>query len=82
MQPDFIAALARAARPGARLGFATDWRAYAAWTLERMTAQRDWAWTAERPAAWRSPPDDHVTTRYEQKALGDTAPIFLNFVRL
>ena len=82
MQPDFIAALARAARPGARLGFATDWRAYAAGTLERMTAQRGWDWTAEGPVAWRSPPADHVTTRYEQKALGDTAPIFLNFVRL
>jgi len=82
MQPDFIAALARVARPGARLGFATDWRDYAAWTLERMAAQSDWAWTAEGPADWRSPPIDHVTTRYEQKALGDTAPIFLDFVRL
>jgi tRNA (guanine-N7-)-methyltransferase len=82
MQPDFIAALAHVARPGARLGFATDWRDYAAWTLERMVAQSDWAWTAEAPSDWRSPPADHVTTRYEQKALGDTAPIFLNFVRL
>jgi tRNA (guanine-N7-)-methyltransferase len=81
MQPDFIAALARAARPGARLGFATDWRAYAAWTLERMGAQSDWVWTAEAPSDWRSAPADHVTTRYEQKALGDTAPIFLNFNR-
>ncbi|HEY3888352.1 MAG TPA: tRNA (guanosine(46)-N7)-methyltransferase TrmB, partial [Caulobacteraceae bacterium] len=33
------------------------------------------------PADWRLPPADHVTTRYEQKALGDTAPIFLNFQR-
>jgi tRNA (guanine-N7-)-methyltransferase len=82
MQLDFIADLARAARPGARLGFATDWRDYAAWTLERMAGRPDWAWTAEGPADWRQPPPDHVTTRYEQKALGDTAPIFLNFVRL
>ena len=81
MQPDFIADLARAARPGARLGFATDWADYAAWTLERMTGRSDWAWTAQGPADWRDPPPDHVTTRYEQKALGDTAPIFLNFVR-
>jgi tRNA (guanine-N7-)-methyltransferase len=81
MQPDFITDLARAARPEARLGFATDWRDYAAWTLERMTGRPDWAWTAETAADWRNPPPDHVTTRYEQKALGDTAPVFLNFVR-
>jgi tRNA (guanine-N7-)-methyltransferase len=82
IQPDFIADLARASRPGARLGFATDWRDYAAWTLERMVASPDWAWTAQDPSDWRAPPADHVTTRYEQKALGDTAPIFLNFIRL
>jgi tRNA (guanine-N7-)-methyltransferase len=81
MQPDFITDLARAARPGARLGFATDWRDYAAWTLERMAGRPNWAWTAETAADWRNPPADHVTTRYEQKALGDTAPVFLNFVR-
>ncbi|HEX4198679.1 MAG TPA: tRNA (guanosine(46)-N7)-methyltransferase TrmB [Caulobacteraceae bacterium] len=81
MQPDFIAELARAARPGARLRFVTDWRDYAAWTLERMATRSDWAWTAEGPADWREPPADHVTTRYEQKALGDTAPIFLDFIR-
>jgi tRNA (guanine-N7-)-methyltransferase len=82
IQPDFIADLARASRPGARLGFATDWRDYAAWTLERMVASPDWTWTATGPGDWRAPPADHVTTRYEQKALGDTAPIFLNFVRV
>ncbi len=81
MQPDFIAALARVARPGARLGFATDWRDYAAWTLERLVASPNWAWTARSPSDWRSPAPDHITTRYEQKALGDTAPIYLNFVR-
>jgi tRNA (guanine-N7-)-methyltransferase len=81
MQPDFITDLARATRPGAWLGFATDWRDYAAWTLERMARRTDWTWTARGPADWRDPPPDHVTTRYEQKALGDTAPIFLNFVR-
>ena len=81
MQPDFIGDLARVARPGARLGFATDWRDYAAWTLERMAASPDWTWTAQPASDWRAPPPDHVTTRYEQKALGDTAPIFLNFTR-
>jgi tRNA (guanine-N7-)-methyltransferase len=81
MQADFVAALARAMRPGGRLRFATDWRDYAARTLACMLASPDWSWTAERAADWRQPPDDHVPTRYERKALGDTAPIFLEFVR-
>jgi tRNA (guanine-N7-)-methyltransferase len=81
MQPAFIDALAGAAAPGAQLRFATDWRDYAAWTLERMLAAPAWRWTAERAADWRAPPADHVTTRYEAKALGDTAPIFLAFER-
>jgi tRNA (guanine-N7-)-methyltransferase len=81
MQPDFIAELARVTRAGGRLGFATDWRAYAAWTLERMIGASGWVWAAEAPADWRNAPADHVTTRYELKALGDTAPIFLNFER-
>jgi tRNA (guanine-N7-)-methyltransferase len=81
MQPDVIAALAHIVRPGGRLRFATDWRDYAGWSLARMLAGADWSWTAERAADWRAPPSDHHTTRYEQKALGDTAPIFLDFVR-
>ena len=31
---------------------------------------------------WRTPPSDHVVTRYEEKKLGDTPPIFLDFVRV
>ena len=34
--------------------------------------------TADRNA----PPADHVTTRYEEKKLGDCAPVFLDFVRV
>jgi tRNA (guanine-N7-)-methyltransferase len=32
-------------------------------------------------ADWRQAPADHVVTRYEEKRLGDTAPIFLEFAR-
>ena len=39
------------------------------------------AWSAERADDWRTPPADHVTTRYEEKQLGDIAPVFLDFVR-
>ncbi len=81
VQRDFVAALARIVRPGGGLRFVTDWRDYASWTLERLLASPDWTWTAERADDWRKPPADHLTTRYERKALGDTAPIFLDFVR-
>ena len=81
IEPGFIAELARVLRPGGRFRFVTDWRHYAAWTLERMTDSPAFGWTAERADDWRRAPDDHVTTRYEQKRLGDTDPIFLEFVR-
>ena len=76
-----VAELARVLRPGGRLRFVTDWKDYAAWTLERLTASTAFAWNAEGPADWRNPPADHVTTRYESKALGDCAPVFLDFDR-
>ena len=77
-----VAELARVLRPGGRLRFVTDWKDYAAWTLERLTASSAFAWNAERPADWRNPPADHVTTRYEAKRLGDCAPVFLAFERI
>lgn len=82
IQSDTLAEIARALKPGGRLRFATDWRDYAAWTLERALREPRLSWTAERAADWRAPPDDHVTTRYETKRLGDTAPVFLDFVRV
>jgi tRNA (guanine-N7-)-methyltransferase len=36
-------------------------------------------WTAERADDWRKAPADHVTTRYQEKRLGDCAPVFLEF---
>ncbi len=69
-------------RPGAVLRFASDVKDYVDWTLARVLASPDFAWTAERADDWRRPPGDHVTTRYEQKRLGDCAPVFLEFRRL
>ena len=82
IQPEFIEELGRVLRPGAALRFATDWRDYAAWTLERMLKSPVFEWTAQRAGDWRAPPADHVTTRYETKRLGDCAPVFLEFVRV
>jgi tRNA (guanine-N7-)-methyltransferase len=81
IQPEVIAELARVLRPGGALRFATDWADYATWTLERFVASPDFVWTAERADDWRVPPADHVTTRYEEKRLGDCAPVFLEFER-
>lgn len=81
VQAELIADLARLMKPGARLRFATDWADYADWTLERFAASPHFAWDAERADDWRKPPADHITTRYEEKGLGDCAPVFLDFVR-
>ena len=81
IQADVIAELARVLKPGGDVRFATDWANYAAWTLELFARDRRFSWTAERAPDWRNPWEGHVTTRYEQKRLGDCAPVFLSFVR-
>ena len=81
IQGDTIAELARVLKPGGRLRFASDWADYVDWALERFDASPDFRWTANRADDWRVPPKDHVTTRYEEKRLGDCAPAFLDFVR-
>jgi len=82
LQDDVAAELARVLQPGARLRFASDWADYVDWSLLRLLAAPGLAWTAERAADWGTPPADHVTTRYEEKRLGDCAPVFLDFVRV
>jgi len=81
VQADTVAEFARVLRPGGRLRFASDWADYVDWALERFTASPAFAWTANRADDWRAPPSDHITTRYEEKRLGDCAPVFLDFVR-
>jgi tRNA (guanine-N7-)-methyltransferase len=75
------AELARIVKTGGLVRFATDWADYVGWTLERFAASPAFAWTAERAQDWRSPPPDHVTTRYQTKRLGDCEPVFLEFRR-
>lgn len=81
VQDEFVADLVRVLKPGGRLRFVTDWKDYADWALERFERNPDLDWTADRADDWRTAPSDHVVTRYEEKKLGDTAPIFLDFVR-
>ena len=81
IQADLLVDLARVLQPGGRLRFASDWADYVDWTLERVLANGAFEWTADRADDFRRPPADHITTRYEEKRLGDCAPVFLDFVR-
>ncbi len=81
VQAETVAEFARLLQPGGRLRFASDWGDYVDWSLLRLTANPAFRWTAEAACDWRTPPADHITTRYEEKRLGDCAPVFLDFVR-
>ncbi|THD74439.1 MAG: tRNA (guanosine(46)-N7)-methyltransferase TrmB [Phenylobacterium sp.] len=80
--PETVAELARVLAPGGRLRFASDWADYVDWALEHIVGNPAFRWAATAAADWRNPPADHVTTRYEEKRLGDCAPVFLDFVRV
>jgi tRNA (guanine-N7-)-methyltransferase len=81
VQPETLGEFARILKPGGRLRFASDWADYVDWTVIRFAAHPAFRWTAERADDWRRPPADHVTTRYEEKRLGDCAPVFLDYER-
>jgi tRNA (guanine-N7-)-methyltransferase len=82
VQAETVAELARLLRPGGTLRFASDWADYVDWTLARFVADPAFRWTGECAHDWFTPPADHITTRYEEKRLGDCAPVFLDFVRI
>ncbi|MFN3669959.1 MAG: tRNA (guanosine(46)-N7)-methyltransferase TrmB [Brevundimonas sp.] len=82
IQDETAADIVRLLKPGGGLRFVTDWKHYADWALERFERTPGLAWQAERADDWRTAPADHVPTRYEEKKLGDTAPIFLDFIRV
>ena len=73
---------ARVLKHGGSLRFATDWADYGDWALRRFLQSPAFRWTAECADDWRTPPPDHITTRYETKKLGDIAPMFLDFARV
>jgi tRNA (guanine-N7-)-methyltransferase len=81
VQADTVADLARLLKPGGRLRFASDVAHYVDWALAIISANPAFVWTAAEVRDWRIPPADHITTRYEEKRLGDCTPVFLDFVR-
>jgi tRNA (guanine-N7-)-methyltransferase len=81
VQVETAAEIARLLKPGGGLRFVTDWKDYAEWALEKFEQTPGLVWQAEAADDWRTAPADHVITRYEEKKLGDTPPIFLDFLR-
>ena len=81
LNAETVTEFGRVLRPGAPFRFATDWGDYADRGLETVLASGLFDWPARRADNWRLPPADHVTTRYEEKRLGDVAPVFLDFLR-
>ena len=78
VQDEFAAELVRVLKPGGTLRFATDWADYAGWALERF-ARTPGLVRIGNVGDWHAAPEDHIVTRYEEKKLGDVAPIFLDF---
>lgn len=82
VQDETVAEIVRLLKPGGRVRFVTDWKDYADWALERFNRNPGLGWMADEADDWRTAPADHVVTRYEEKKLGDTPPIFLEFQRV
>lgn len=79
--PEHLDALAGVMAEGAELRVATDIEDYVRQTLEQVP-RSGFEWTAERPADWKEPWDDWLSTRYEQKALREgRVPHYLTFLR-
>jgi tRNA (guanine-N7-)-methyltransferase len=79
--PEYLGPLARVMKPGAELRIATDIPDYVRQALEEVP-RAGFAWLAERPGDWRTPWDDWISTRYEQKALREgRVPHYLTFRR-
>jgi len=80
VQAGFLEELAGVMAPGAALRFATDWADYADQTQQLVDASPLFAPIEGRDLS--EPPADHVTTRYEEKRLGDIAPVWMNWRKL
>ncbi|MFY0639068.1 tRNA (guanosine(46)-N7)-methyltransferase TrmB [Maricaulis maris] len=81
VQPETRDQFARLLKPGGRLRIATDVKSYADHCMAELSGDGRFVWQACAAEDWRTPPADHITTRYETKNLGDCAPVFMDFLR-
>ncbi|GJL96368.1 MAG: tRNA (guanine-N(7)-)-methyltransferase [Hyphobacterium sp.] len=82
VQTETAAEFVRLLKPGGMVRVATDVKAYADHALWVLRQAPHLEWKANSYADWRTPPVDHLTTRYETKRLGDCAPVFFDFIRV
>ena len=79
---EYLTPLCKVMKNGAIFRVATDIPDYVRQTLEEVP-RHGFEWLAERPADWRAPWDDWISTRYEQKALREgRVPHYLTFRKL
>lgn len=71
--PEHLDPLVRCLKPGAEFRVATDIADYVRQTLEEVP-RAGFDWLAERAEDWRTPWDDWLSTRYEQKAIREGRP--------
>jgi tRNA (guanine-N7-)-methyltransferase len=82
VQKAYLDLLAQAMRDGGELRLATDDPSYQRWMAIELTRHPAFAWTARRPADWRTRPDDWPPTRYEGKAIeAGRQPVYLRYRR-
>ncbi|MEK9672021.1 MAG: tRNA (guanosine(46)-N7)-methyltransferase TrmB [Rhodospirillaceae bacterium] len=81
VQTETLGQLARVIRPGGEFRFATDHMDHARWALWRLIRHPAFEWTARGPADWRDRPKDGFPTRYEEKQLAGSKPVYLTFRR-
>ncbi|WP_409019477.1 tRNA (guanosine(46)-N7)-methyltransferase TrmB [Brevundimonas vesicularis] len=81
LQDETAQEIARLLKPGGVVRFVTDWFDYAEWALERLARTEGLQRIETAGEDWFVPPADHFVTRYEEKKLGDTDPIFIQFRR-
>lgn len=80
--PANLPRLSRILADGAEFRAFTDHQDYGRWILWHVTRHPDFEWLAEDAADWLVPPDDYVTTRYEQKAREQgRKPVYFRFRR-
>lgn len=83
ISPPVLGELARVAKVGALILFATDIDDYAGWALNQFLKSPAFSWRAERSQDWLEPWPDWTATRYETKALREgRIPVYLTFERL
>jgi len=79
---EHLVPLHRVLKPGSIFRVATDIEDYVRQTLQEVP-RFGFEWLAEGPEDWRTPWDDWISTRYEQKALREgRVPHYLTFRRV